>query len=555
MSSPPYVTSSFAIKAEFTTESGVVEFRDILSFSGSYGLNTVPVATLVVATGREAKQSGKLATIHTARDQLRPGDEVKVTLTITEHDGQTGRMDQGTYVIFEGKYAGIGYQRSYNHANYVLHLVHWLDNLNQGSMINGNWFPGAPYDMAQNGLYIGLGPVREGAAGAEKGHPVPKIDTEGKLINLTTVQEDLWGQALRPVFEKIAKWPTPRYQDSERTQNEEDNKYVLAALSRMPGKGAQYYTPLKLDLSGIRSKNTVEAIKSALTKDALDSFAYTTFWNKLVGDYAPQFYFAISPAAEFALPVPFFAGLKTPYKTIKASEYSYSNFNASQVSVLESVDIFYSVNGDTGLFAGAPLPGAQQPSYKLVPGFYPPRDLQKKNKRRGLKLIKEPPTWMTNLLAGPAFAGRASGVGAPGKCVCSPAAGNTQMPAGFVGAGAVQVEVQQSQALTRFAEHWYKTEVLYQRQGEMSGKLRFDIAPGSVVGIETADYDLGMYDTLFATVTQVSYAINAEQATAGTSFSLAHIRSSKENEEETLVSDRPPMYLSPWKGAPLAIRT
>lgn len=189
-----------------------------------------------------------------------------------------------------------------------------------------------------------------------------------------------------------------------------------------------------------------------------------------------------------------------------------------------------------------------------MPGFYPPRNLQK-NKRRGLKLIKEPPAWMTSIFPGPAYSGRSTGVGADGKDTCSPADGDQTLQQGLLGADEVNIEVQQSQALIRFAEHWFKTEVLYQRHGEMSGKLRFDIAPGSIVGIETADYDLGMHDTLYATVTQVSFAINAEQATAGTSFSLAHIRSSDENQEETLVRDRPPLYLSPWKGAPLAIRT
>lgn len=550
----PYVTASFEITAEFTTDSGPVVFKDIVSISASFGLNTVPMASLVVATGREAKQSGKLATIHTARQKLRPGDAVKVTLTVTAHDGQTSKLEPGTYVIFVGKYAGMGYQRSYNHANYVLHLMHWLDDLNQGSMLNGNWFPGAPYDMGQNGLYVALGPTQEGQAGGDRGHPVPKIDAEGRFINLTTIQRDLWGSAIKPVFDKIAKWPVPRYQDGNRNQNERDNKFVIDALRRMPGRGAPYYTPLKLDMTGLKSLNVANAVRSALTKDALDSFAYTTFWNKLVGEYAPQFYFAISPAAEFALPVPFFAGLSTPYKTITADEYNYSNFNASQVSVLESVDIFYNAQSDSGLQQGTTLPGAPKPSYKLVPGFYPPRNKQQ-NKRRGLKLIKEPPSWMTNIFPGPAYSTRTTGIGAEGKDTCSPAWGNKQMPPGFVGADEANLEIKTSDALTRFAEHWYKTEVLYQRHGEMSGKLRFDIAPGSVVGIETADYDLGMRDTLLATVTQVSYVINAEQATAGTSFTLAHIRSSAENQEETLTRDRPPLYLSPWKGAPLAIKS
>jgi hypothetical protein len=87
----------------------------------------------------------------------------------------------------------------------------------------------------------------------------------------------------------------------------------------------------------------------------------------------------------------------------------------------------------------------------------------------------------------------------------------------------------------------------------MSGKLRFDIAPGSVVAIETAPTDREAQDILFATVTQVAFAIDAERAAAGTSFTLAHIRTSAENEDPTLTSVRSPLYKAIWKGAPLAV--
>jgi hypothetical protein len=116
----------------------------------------------------------------------------------------------------------------------------------------------------------------------------------------------------------------------------------------------------------------------------------------------------------------------------------------------------------------------------------------------------------------------------------------------------------------RFAEHWYKTELLQARYGEMSGKLRFDIAPGSIIKIEPPknamrelpDNSINMY----ATVVQVSYAINSEQAQAGTSFSLAHIRTEAENNDTQLTTcetcgneNRPPIYNKAWKGGPLVI--
>lgn len=545
-----YVCSRFYLSARI----GEVEFKDVVGFSSTFGLNSIPVGSLSVATGREMA-SGVPATIHRLKNKLRPGDEAVVTLTIRNGAGATDMMEEGVYTIFRGKYAGIGYKRSYNTASYTIQLVHWLDDLNHGSMINGNWFPGAPYDMAQNAGYYALN-FTDGAAGWEQS-PIPAIDTRNEIFTIDQIggaQGDFWDQVLRPLFAKIATWPLPRYQTDTKEATAEQQRPVLEALARMAanGPGQKWYKPLQLNLDGLDSQNTVWAIKAAVAKDALDSFAYTTFWNKLVGEYAPQFYFAVSPSIDFATPIPFFAGLNTPYKLITANEYNYADFNASVLQQLESVDIFFSVSDQTGFANGPPNADGSYPSFKYPVGFYPPESMQN---RKGFKLIKEPPGWMTNVFAGPLWASFSTGVNGGAKTTTSPADGNNDKPPGFLTSTDVTQEQITSAAMTRFAEHWYKTEVLYQRHGEMSGKLRFDIAPGSIVGIETSPRDVEEQDIMFATVTQVSFAIDAERGAAGTSFTLAHIRTSAENEEPTLIAELPPMYKQLWRGAPLAVKT
>jgi hypothetical protein len=60
--------------------------------------------------------------------------------------------------------------------------------------------------------------------------------------------------------------------------------------------------------------------------------------------------------------------------------------------------------------------------------------------------------------------------------------------------------------------------------------------------------------TLYAMVTHVSFVINAEQHTAGTSLSLMSVRHKAENESDTynLTADAPPLYPeSAWSGGPL----
>lgn len=566
----PYVGSRFKLKAQIGDET----FEDVVAISATFGLNSIPSASLIVATGKNVR-TGEQATIHRVKDKLKARDRAIVTLTLAPPYGETRKMEQGEFVIFDGFYVGIGYQRSFNSANYTLHLVHWLDDLNNSSMANGNWFPGAPFDLAQNAAYYALDP--KPGAGVGQWSTVPTIDVKGEIINPQNLQADLWGEILKPVFKKVASWPSPRYQGQANSADAK-NDAALAALARIPGgadyagKGEEFYKKLALDLEGLSSKDIAYSVRQAISKDALESFAYSTFWGKLVGDYAPQFFFAISPCVEYALPVPLYAGLSTPYAKIWADDYGYANFNASMSQILESVDVFYSSGSATGWGIGGRTDKAQ--SLVNPMGYYP---LQVNQDRRGLKLLKEPPGWMANTMPASTYSGRSTAVTA--KAIgdtMSPQTGESQPPADYLKPDDALRELAEKKGkgrvLDRFAEHWYKTELLSQRYGELSGKLRFDIAPGSIVEIEVPPRDIkrdrtwGEFlwygqdpDALFATVTQVSYVINAERATAGTSFALAHIRTNEENKEKTVVDcetcgnqKRPPLYKNEWKGAPLA---
>lgn len=543
-----HVASRFKLRADI----GGIIFEDVVSIAATFGLNAIPSATLLVASGKEYTRNpeGELATIHKNRGKLENRMKAKVELEIINTDGDLEMMDAGKYVIFEGYLAGIGFKRAYDSVSYTLHLIHWLDDLNNSSMINGNWFPGAPYDLAQNAAYYALeSPTGEGG-GAGLISATPTIDPTFKIINIGNITGDLWGKVFQPILTGIANWPSPRYQNEKKQTNDA----AIAALKRFtPESSKVAHTPLALNLSGISSVNVPYAVREAITKDGVESFAYTTIWNKLVGEYAPQFYFAISPGTEHAQAIPFFAGLKEEYKLITSREYDYSDFNANMAQIIESVDIFYPAPAYAGFANGGTTPKGA--SFGLPLGFYPEQGAQDK---KGLKLLKEPPNWLTNIVPFASMAPWTTGVSAkPPGDTAYPRFGPSSPPPQNLEAEPALGEINNSGAMKRFAEHWYKTEVLYQRHGEMSGKLRFDIAPGSIIKIETPPYDLDSeeFDILFATVTHVSYVINGEKATAGTSFMLAHIRTEKENNmTEKFTADKPPLYNEKWKGGPLAVK-
>ena len=110
--------------------------------------------------------------------------------------------------------------------------------------------------------------------------------------------------------------------------------------------------------------------------------------------------------------------------------------------------------------------------------------------------------------------------------------------------------------MAKYAEALYVYEALRLRGGDMGGKLRFDIGPGSVLKIEgCGEKFLGVDDqfgqTFYATVLQVDTFIDAEAPRAGTSFHLAHLRNDLDNKTAGFSIDRHPLWTEKWTGCPL----
>lgn len=535
MADTPYVYSKFKITAEIA---GTV-FDDIVAISATFGLNSIPTASLTVAVGHDARSGRKReATIHKLRKQIKPRDPVKVWLDISSVAGRTEKMEEGTFLIFEGMVAGIGYQRSHNSANYVIQLIHWLDDLNNSSALNGKWFQNAPFLMATNAAFVAL--QKEGTAHS----PVPIIDANGEFINKAKISDDLWGEVIKPIFKKISEYDLPQSRP---------NTAALKALDKMAVAGGATGAPkLSLNLSDLDGNNIAMSVRSALTKDALESFAYTSFWGKLVGEYAPQFFFAVSPAIEHATVVPFFGGLKHDGNStyvIKGDDYSYANFNAAMSQLIDSVVVFWPQQLDPMLSVGGKIKTASV--FTQPAGQYPDSPNEE---RPGLKLFKDLPTWLTNLSPWPIFTGATTGIKGkqPGDCMAPGEGEENPPPEWYLPA---DVANQMADGVSkRFAEHFYKTEFLSQRYGELSGKLRFDIAPGSIVKIEMPKSEIQSDGAMIGAVTQVSYAINAERALAGTSFALSYIRTEEEDQDTTYISQKyAPLYTegTKWPGGPL----
>lgn len=561
-SAQTFATARFKVWAVITPGNGSAPINfgndstggDIVSISATFSLNTIPTATLIVATGYNA-MTGKRATIHDRKKDLQPRDKVVVYVRITPGPaGDATKVRQGKYKIFEGYLAGIGYQRSNNQANYVLNLIHWLDDLNNSSSINGDWLPGCPADYARAALATTVGRV-----GSLNVYP----NVSDNFATVTNVREDLWEKTIRPLCDEIAGFSSLAQLPAGAVKNDAAKK----ALERMPGNGGPagkgYYRPLKFRAPISGGLNINRTLANYFRSVFADSTAQNSFWSKIITLLGAEFMFAISPAVDWALPIPFCAGVRwvEGCPVIEASDYSYANFTTNMAQMIEAVHVVYPVGSYTNVPGEIDTKTRPEDRSYFYPyaSWPPPSPAGAKpslREKRGLKLFKTPPGWLNNADAA-SLAGLSSILGAG---TTTGGGGRGELPDGV--RTTTEAYNQADVVTTDFARHWYLTEVLQQRVGELSGPVRFDIAPGSIVKIITPQRDQIIEeenDHVIASVISVSYVINSERATAGTSFTVAHTKTPTEAILDDFSTGRPPLYgegdadpSATFYGAPLA---
>lgn len=556
MGNEPYIRTEFTLTAEING----IEFKDVVAYQAGFALNVIPTCSLTLAAGREVR-TGEEATIHKHLNDLKPRSKAKVTLTIKSTEGRRQSpiidgMKDGTYVIFEGYYAGIGYQRAHNNAAYTIHLIHWLDDLNCSAVLNGNWFPGAPHDLAQSASISAVSQLSGGSTTYTAG--VPLIDLkvgDENIISKKRMKSDLWADVLKPIFEAIAKM-RHMYTQSDGEDFVPDtagdqpanNAAALKALERMVGD-APLPAKLDMDLGEIDDLLISISAHEGISRFVMNGMAYNSFWSKITGEIGPSFLFSISPGVTFAQPIPFFPGLKKEYKTIYGEEYNYANFNANVAHLIESINVFYSPQSSSGIKDGGRVPASV--GYRNPWGMYPePGDID----IRGNIMARDPPLWLSNVRYAILWT-RETTLYAPGGSTADPEKGKPTSSEGPMRPKEIEENVKKSTILTRFCEHWYKSAILGQRYGELSGKFRLDIAPGSIVKIEPPDSAIGAEKmTMWASVVQVGLMINAETHQAGTSLVLSNLRNRVENNDtKHFTLDKPPLYQTPWPGGPLVV--
>lgn len=529
---------------------------EVAEFSGAWLLNGIPSASCVLAVGRNAATGNRLAAIHKQGGKLTKMHKAKVYAKIVGQWNAKKSWPESEKLIFEGRLTGVGLRKGSGNIQFVAHLIHWISDIAFASTLSEQSHPTNPMQYSYAANYEHELRAQGG------GKPALISQFQGaSLITATNIAKDLWGATIQPYLCEMMKRDT--IEDVGKglagvTTSKASNALSLEVLKRMEGAGGdcgaklgKFAVPLSFKLEGLGGLgNTVaKAMASAISNMSAESWASTTMWDLLTGQLAPQFMFAVIPLVETAIVVPAIAGLRSTYDSVvMANEYEAVDLSGFIPRPLRGVGIYANVNFRSGARDQA------GPSAELgIGGLYQPSGV-----KEGMFLFKSCPLWLGNIMPYVARPSRTAGVGEtiPINSATTPGAGGNSTVGGTDGKTQGEQVEPASKLFDDFAHAIYINEVLRGRTGMLSGKLRFDIAPGSNIKIQgSAEQFIGTADALaqnlVGTVVRTSIYINAQTATASTGFQIAHIRTQAENgKEETSIANHP-LYDTTFEGAPL----
>jgi len=499
-----------------------------------YELNGVPRATVVVPTGRDAGTGLASPAAALLSDQALRPIEVMVRCEYADADGSEFGVPHGEWVkVFEGRTGGFGAVRRRNppQAGLRVSANHWLDEADHSSIFSRWSHPSNPAQYSAAMIH------RAGGTGIAASPSYWGPYDSSDAIRESNVRDDLWGKALRPFFEGLARADGLAVPEQGLGGSGLPNDAALAILSRIRAP-----EPLKLRISADAQLDTAirEHLQAVLSDPG--ELAARTLWDVLVGGLAGSYLFAVVPRVEDALVVPFAGACRRPFADLGLDQLDAVDLAGRSPRPVRAVGVLGRYDATTGLDGRPSADGrsalAVVGGWREVPG-------------PGTVHIEQPPPWAASCLAATRYAASSSGAfGARIATADRPEAADPD--AGAEAARGDGAEASRG-VLERLATARMAQLRSVDRQGSAGGPLRLDLAPGSTVRLAVSgDPAAGGVDGWFvAAVLRASSVLSAEGRAARTSFHLGFLRTEAENAVDAWALDEHPLYDSLFSGAPL----
>ena len=515
----------------------------LMQYSATFAKNEIPTATCVLGTGESVTRNNETGSPEELVETMN-GSVLKKAKIFLRFGPNSYWVPYGENplawlpkekCIFEGYVAGLSYTRVGAQIQLTVNLVHRLIDLTYGSLMSGWQHPSNDINLLTPAIAPEMGGCNFGVgAGANTGvwtpgqYLAPQVTDNGGADFAKAILISMKCLAETDIFNLDCKnFPMP----------DNPNTHAAEVLEKMVSKTGGLKDPLM---------SYVNVIGDYMGK-MLDNSRGMTFWDFLVNKICPDFVMAViplpsvtsSPDGAYAYVIGDTPGLKTPYKTLYLGDYTNFNLKARLWKPLYAVGVMS--NGDN--VAGAQIGNNVQKPIKgalCVGGVYPVPDDVSLNEQVGQFLAIGAPNWLRG-------AGLMSGAmkewGSSSQAVNDAIAGGTSTLPPPTGEGGEQEPAhslkERSEILDKYAKLIYVQNAINGRGGTFDSKLRFDIAPGTVLKLhkklnpksgarESSHQELP--GTVFVQVSRVSHNINAESPMAKTSFECVHLRTQEEND-------------------------
>ncbi len=516
-------------------------------------LNDIPKATVNVSLGRSVRTKQQSA-VYGLASQLKQMASVRIQYTGSlgdwspEGDGQ-GKKKQwpgGKHILFIGYVSGLSYKRAAGQVFLSIDCIGRLFDLACSSGGAANVLPGAPHDLMLPTLLDGAGGSTV-ALGSdlftdELPDDMPSDWSKGILKALKFVAEESQiqthdaseGPWCRGVSNPIAR------QKNDRALRALEGVGEWKGFSNLVDN--QFTEAYPLDVNGEQS---LSHIAKVIGQRIQTSVADHTLWSILVSRIIPDFGVYVVPLSDQALLVPIIPMNREAYKTVTPSEYLDFNFRMMSQRPLYGVGVM-------GNFSNSSLGPEANTNKRCVGATYVSDTDGGEGEPDGAWAFVQAPSWMDSWVA------TDSNIANPASVKMLSETSNT-VDGGQDANIDRDLEAESDEfnnIMQKFAKMMYATQALKGRRGVLTGKLRFDISPGSTIIVQgrgeasTPGIDR-LAQNLYGLVNGVTINIDAERSIAATTFELGNLRTAAENATNRFSMPDHPFFSTSFKGAPL----
>lgn len=537
-----------------------------VQFTMDNGVNAIPTAAALVPLGRDARNPTELSTVYRVIEDIKQMTPVEITLKGKlgdyspggDKDGSGNREQwpEGDHLLFMGYVSGTSYRRSQGSVSLVVNFIHKLFDLASSSAGSVDLVPGAPNSLVFPSFAVGSGGNKSGYGGS--------LFTEELNDNIGTD----FSQGIIDVLIEVCQHTLQIHNAADGESgifcdgvpgdgrggaglnSPSTNGRALGVLEKTAKwKGTSNGgTKYPLDCSESQYNHVIQQVGNSV----YSSLGGSTLWSMLIGSLLPQFGMGVVPLADEAFIVPLTPALTSDIekcKVIYPKEYVDFQMTTMSTRALYGVGIVTK-------FSSATLPEGAGGEKVCTGAAYTVDPEEGDPAAYGQWMFRTPPKWCEDwTVTDPKPVGTPKDIEDMLNNKSHDAVGE-EVEAFNRDVGNETEDWNDS--LVQFAKQIYVANALRDRVGRLTGKLRFDICPGSTIIVEANDLSPSesgvdaLPTKLVGFVSRVVSTINAENASASTTFELTHLRTQKED----LVGERfslatPPFFEEGFYGAPL----